>query len=188
MAAAATASLKPRTHQTSMQAQTVSRAVAAGAVIAAAGIVLLARWPRSDTPSAAAPPEISLAVATDVRAPRATTPPPAPDTDELVATKVRELEAMSETFRNTTFLISIRDAGYTCNELLRVYGGVDDSGKWTATCSEMLSYTVSVAATGTLHVEPMLQYFDGNTPSPAPLDENGNGLRGPGPGLPPPRR
>jgi len=171
-----------------MQAQTASRAIAAGAVIAAAAIVLIARWPSTEPPSVAAPPEISLAVASDVRAPRAVTPPPAPDTDEPVAAKVRELEAMSETFRNTTFLISIRDAGYVCNVLLRVYGGVDDSGKWTATCSEMLSYTVSVAATGTLHVEPLLQYFDGNSPLPAPLDENGNRLRGPGPNLPPPRR
>ena len=153
-----------------MRAQTASRAIAAGAVIAAAAIVLVARWPSSEPRSTVEPPEISLAVASDVRAPPAPPPLPAPDDDELIAAKVRELEAMSETFRNTTFLISIRDAGYTCNELLRVYGGVDDSGKWTATCSEMLSYTVSVAGSGSLHVEPMLQYFDGNGPSPAPLD------------------
>ena len=67
---------------------------------------------------------------------------------------------MSETFRNTSFLIAIRDAGYTCNDLLRVYGGVDNSGKWTATCSEMLAYTVGVTGAGTLHVAPLLQYFD----------------------------
>ena len=34
---------------------------------------------------------------------------------------------MSETFRNTTFLIAIRDSGFVCNELLGVYGGVNDS-------------------------------------------------------------
>ena len=68
---------------------------------------------------------------------------------------------MSETFRNTTFLIAIRDSGFVCNELLRVYGGIDTSAKWMATCSEMHAYTVSVASTGTLQVEPMLQYFDG---------------------------
>ena len=67
---------------------------------------------------------------------------------------------MSETFRNTTFVIAIRDAGYVCNELLRVYGGIDDSGKWTATCSEMLAYTLGVMANGDLRVEPMMQYFD----------------------------
>jgi hypothetical protein len=84
---------------------------------------------------------------------------------------------MSETFRNTTFVIAIRDAGYVCNELLRVYGGVDDSGKWTATCSEMLAYTVGVAGNGALHVEPMLQYFDGVGPSVLPQE--------PGPGRQP---
>jgi hypothetical protein len=72
---------------------------------------------------------------------------------------------MSETFRNTTFLIAIRDSGFVCNELLRVYGGIDASAKWIATCSEMHAYTVGVASTGTLHVEPALQYFDGQRPA-----------------------
>ena len=75
---------------------------------------------------------------------------------------------MSETFRNTTFLIAIRDSGFVCNELLRVYGGVNDSTTWTATCSEMLAYTVSVASTGALHVEPMLQHLDQVGPAVTP--------------------
>ena len=74
---------------------------------------------------------------------------------------------MSETFRNTTFLTAIRNAGFVCYELLRVYGGIDSSAKWTATCTEMHAYTVSVASSGTLHVEPMLQYFDGLGPRPS---------------------
>ena len=57
---------------------------------------------------------------------------------------------MSETYRNTTFLIAIRDAGFVCRELLGVYGGVNDSTTWTATCSQMLAYTVSVANSGVL--------------------------------------
>jgi hypothetical protein len=73
---------------------------------------------------------------------------------------------MSETFRNTTFLIAIRDSGFVCNELLRVYGGIDASAKWMATCSEMHAYTVGVASTGTLHVEPALQYSDGQWRQP----------------------
>ena len=43
-----------------------------------------------------------------------------------------------------------------------------------ATCSEMLAYTVGVASTGTLHVEPTLQYFDGVLWAP-PRSSNGSG-------------
>jgi hypothetical protein len=73
---------------------------------------------------------------------------------------------MSETFRNTTFLIAIRDSGFVCNELLGVYGGVNNAATWTATCSEMLAYTVSVGAAGALLVEPMLQHLDAVPPWP----------------------
>jgi hypothetical protein len=154
-----------------MQSQTIPRAIAAAAAIVAAGLVLLLLAPNpSDTPPLVAPPSerlpaaqsdapITLAVAVAVAE------QDGPRHDELIATRVRELEAMSETFRNTTFLIAIRDSGFVCNELLRVYGGIDTSAKWMATCSEMHAYAVSVASTGTLHVEPALQYSDGQWPA-----------------------
>ena len=147
-----------------MQAQWVARAIAAAAVIAAAGLVLLTRAP-SDEPRVAVSDTSSPPTQTETLSPTARAePPPAPD-DTRAADKTRELEAMSETFRNTTFLIAIRDSGFVCNELLRVYGGIDASAKWMATCSEMHAYTVGVASTGTLHVEPALQYFDGQRPA-----------------------
>jgi hypothetical protein len=150
-----------------MQSQTMPRAVAAGAVIIAAVLVLLVRGPSIEPPPAepdetAAPAPSDQPVSIAVAAAE-----PAPPEGELAEAKVRELEAMSETFRNTTFLIAIRDSGFVCNELLRVYGGIDDSGKWTATCSEMLAYTVAVVGNGSLHVEPMMQYFD--APGRAPI-------------------
>ena len=149
-----------------MQSQTMPRAVAAGTVIVAAALVLLARAPNGERPPVVVQPDVREAAGpSDAPVALAAAEPVAPPSDALVAAKVRELEAMSETFRNTTFVIAIRDAGYVCNELLRVYGGIDDSGKWTASCSEMLSYTVAVMADGGLHVEPMLQYFDGNGPA-----------------------
>jgi hypothetical protein len=74
--------------------------------------------------------------------------------------KLEELRAMSETFRNTTFLIAIRDAGYRCNELVNVYGGVGDSTTWTAACRELLAYTVRVSHAGTLLVEPTIHHLD----------------------------
>lgn len=156
-----------------MQAETIPRTIAAGAAIVAAGLaLLLARGP-IDEPLPAAPPVERLAVADfDAPTPRAAIDPPAPPHDAQAA-KVRELEAMSETYRNTTFLIAIRDSGFICNELRGVYGGVNDSTTWTATCSEMLAYTVRVAHAGTLHIEPMLETLD-SLPWSVPRDSGGD--------------
>src|SRR5262245_57209585 len=167
-----------------MRAQTIPFAFAAAAVIVAGGLVLLARTPSGDPPSAA-PSNAPLTIAvSDTPTPRDSVP--ALGHDAPAAVKIRELEAMSETFRNTSFLIAIRDSGYVCNELLRVYGGVDDSGKWTATCSEMLAYTVGVTGNGMLHVEPMMQYFDGLSPA-VTIDKQNIVPAQPPPRLPPQR-
>jgi hypothetical protein len=72
---------------------------------------------------------------------------------------------MSETFRNTTFLIAIRDAGYLCGELVSVYGGMGDSTTWTVACREMLAYAVSVGYAGALHVEPAVHHLDAQFPT-----------------------
>lgn len=142
-----------------MHAHTSPRVVAAAAVLGAAALVLLTRTPTGDLPT----PSLELAVVQEPL--EAGVEDAAESLAETVAeAKVRELQTMSETFRNTTFLIAIRDTGFVCNELLRVYGGVDGSAKWMATCSEMLAYTIGVASDGALHVEPFNQYFDGLTP------------------------
>jgi len=158
-----------------MRATTITSVSVTAGVIVVAGLVLLARAPSDDAPPAAHSDE-TLTIAVNDKRP-APADPPALMHDAPAAVKIRELEAMSETFRNTTFVIAIRDAGYVCNELLRVYGGIDDSGKWTATCSEMLAYTVAVTANGALRVDPMLQYFDGTGPAVLPQE--------PGPGRQP---
>jgi hypothetical protein len=121
-------------------------------------LVQLARVP-SDEPNPAY--EISAPPTSAERIAVAVAEPAAPTAETPAAAKQRELEAMSETFRNTTFLIAIRDAGFVCNELLRVAGGLDGSTKWLATCSEMLAYTLGVTNDGKLGVAPMMQYFDG---------------------------
>lgn len=158
-----------------MRATLSTGVIATATVIVVGGLALLARAPGDDAPSVARSGETIAIAISDPPAPPADTP--ALIHDAPAAVKIRELEAMSETFRNTTFVIAIRDAGYMCNELLRVYGGIDDSGKWTATCSEMLAYTVAVMANGALRVDPMLQYFDGNGPAVLPQE--------PGPGRQP---
>jgi len=108
-----------------MQSHTMLRTLAASAVIVAAGLVLLLRSPgddpRLDVAESTLPPSQAAEPAP------AADPPGVPPGETPAAGKIRELEAMSETFRNTTFLIAIRDAGFVCNELLRVYGGMDES-------------------------------------------------------------
>ena len=143
-----------------MQRRTAS-VIAVATVIVVVALVPRARAPSDAPPSAASTSEPLTIALRDTPAPRATAPAPAHDAQAIA--KIRELEAMSETYRNTTFVIAIRDAGYTCSELLRVYGGFEDAGKWTATCSQMLSYTVGVAGNGALRVEPMNVYWDGVT-------------------------
>jgi hypothetical protein len=135
------------------------------AAIAAAALWLAraGREPAHDAAPIASQARPSGATATAVGVARP--PPVAPP----AAAKLRELQALSETFRNTTFLIAIRDAGFVCTELLGAYGGVDSSHTWTATCADMLAYTVSVTEGGALAVEPMLQYLDGTRPRP-PVD------------------
>lgn len=80
--------------------------------------------------------------------------------------KLRELQGLSETYRNTTFVTAIRDAGFVCRGLEGVYGGLNDSATWTVSCYEMLAYAVSVDGVGALHVAPTLQYFDSIAPAP----------------------
>jgi hypothetical protein len=142
-----------------MSAVTVPRAIATGFVIAAiAAVLAIGRRPSNDAPL----PSSQLAGPAPTRTtPRAADVPTLAVSGTPIDAKVRELNAMSETFRNTTFLIAIRDGGFVCNELLRVSGGLDDSPKWMATCSETLAYTIGVTSNGTLRVEPFLQYFDG---------------------------
>ena len=169
-----------------MQANTIPRAIAVAAVVVAGGLVLLARAP-SNLPLPIVHPADREAATTD--APVVLAVAPTPSDEAVIAAKIRELEAMSETFRNTSFLIAIRDSGYTCNELLRVYGGFEESGKWTATCSEMLSYTVGVAGNGALRVDPMNVYWDGIArPVIQQSNEPVQPLRDSIPVVPPPER
>jgi hypothetical protein len=165
-----------------MTSVTIVRTLAAAAVTVAVGLVLLARMPgpsaepeRLSVPSNPQPTQIATRPAGPARESSSDS------AESAAATRLRELEQMSETFRNTTFLIAIRDAGFVCNELRGVYGGVNDSTTWTATCSEMLAYTVRVASNGGLGIEPVLQHIDGLPFAPTPKPGNEVLLPAPGP-------
>ena len=153
--------------------------LAAAAVLVAAALVVLTRG-RSAIDTPVSSPTVAAPPARDEAAvPLADAQPAASETPS--SAKLRELNPRSETYRNTTFLIAIRDSGFVCNDLIDVYGGVNNSTTWTATCSQMLAYTVSVAGSGALHVEPMLQHLDLIGPSVTPREP------GDDPALPPQR-
>jgi hypothetical protein len=139
------------------------RALVAGACLAAgAGVAWLTRDDASSSPDAGAraPPTLALSEP----------PPPEPSPPKPAAiARVEELQALSETYRGTTFLTAIRSAGFVCYELVSVYGGINDSATWTVNCADMLAYTVRVDAAGRLVVEPTAQYLDGLAPG-APRD------------------
>jgi hypothetical protein len=64
-----------------------------------------------------------------------------------------ELES-SETFRNTTLLIAIRDAGYWCDDVVDATQGADDMPAWRVSCAEARAYIVSLGPSGKLRVDP----------------------------------
>jgi hypothetical protein len=146
--------MRDRTHNARIPLPALAAVVTLG-VIALAWVALRNGEPRIEV----TPPAPVTAPAEPVRIADAD-----PLTDPPAVVKLRELRAMSETYRNTTFLIAIRDVGYTCHELLDVHGGVDDALAWTAACSDMLAYTVRIANSGALAVEPLATYFDGLAP------------------------
>lgn len=143
------------------------RALLAGACLAAAGGAWLFRGDDSpSTPDTAAPAH-GLAAHSEPRPGAADTAPPH---EPAALARIAKLRAMSDAYRNTTFVAAIRSAGFLCYELGTVYGGVNDSTTWTVTCADMLAYTVRVDGGGKLVVEPMLQYWDG-VPLPVQRDE-----------------
>jgi hypothetical protein len=130
-------------------------------VVVAIGAIVTSVWLHFP----AAPPSELLQSATEPPAGEAVASRPAPEpVTSAERAKLEELRAMSETFRNTTFLIAIRDSGYLCSEVVSVFGGTGDSTTWTVSCREVLAYAVGVNHGGSLRVEPTLQYWDGLGP------------------------
>lgn len=72
----------------------------------------------------------------------------------IALAKQREIEAMSPTFRETSFLIAIRKAGFECADVIGADPAGDTHAAWRVTCREAAAYLVSVDAAGRLEIEP----------------------------------
>jgi hypothetical protein len=136
-------------------------AVALGVAAAvAAGVVW---WPRGPA-EVATTPERPRVLA---RAEAAPAPAPA---DSPASRKLDELRTMSESVRNSTFVIAIRAAGFMCEDVVDVYAGADVPA-WRARCRDSRAYFVRVADAGALIVEPTLDYFD-SVVAPGAIDSD----------------
>ena len=71
---------------------------------------------------------------------------------------------MSQTFRNGSFLIAIRRAGYSCDDVVAATESAE--GGWVASCADKSGYTLSVRAIDQFDVRPIEHYLDGITPIP----------------------
>jgi hypothetical protein len=78
---------------------------------------------------------------------------------EAAASGVR---AALATFRNSSFLIAIRRAGFYCDDVVMAYESVD--GVWVASCLDKGGYLVTVLGVERFDVEPVPHYFDGVGP------------------------
>jgi hypothetical protein len=66
-----------------------------------------------------------------------------------------ELRGASESFRNSTLLIAIRENGFPCADVTSAAQGGDPLGGWHVTCRGVLMYLVAAGASGQLVVEPV---------------------------------
>ena len=80
----------------------------------------------------------------------------APKGDPLA--HLTDLGQLSETFRNTTFLIAIRDAGFACDDVVAAYQS--GAGLWMASCRDLSGYEIHAAEAEDLVVRPVASYFD----------------------------
>jgi hypothetical protein len=85
---------------------------------------------------------------------------PAADSDRTPAERaVAEVRGMSPTFRNSTFLIAIRGAGFYCDDVVAASESAE--GAWLASCADKSGYTLGVLAADQFDVRPITHYFDG---------------------------
>ena len=84
--------------------------------------------------------------------------PAIPSAGSAAQAAQESLLASSETFRNTTLLVAIRDAGFLCAEVLSAQQVGDQGSGWRVGCPAALAYSVIVAESGRLTVKPVAQW------------------------------
>lgn len=137
-------------------------AVAALFAVAAAATVYLGGGP---APSPSQPDVVSNDYAVADVSPSSRNGSPVVESGAVrVEAAATELRKLSSTFRNSTFLIAIRENGFYCEDVVAAHESTD--GVWLASCAEKLGYTLTVRDVDEFDVRPVAHYFDSVTPSP----------------------
>jgi hypothetical protein len=82
-------------------------------------------------------------------------PDAAPPAGDNWPSDVRE---MSQSFRHTSFLIAVRRAGFSCDDVVAAHESA--AGVWLASCRDLGGYKISVDGIDTFHVEPIAHNVD----------------------------
>jgi hypothetical protein len=147
--------------------------LAAALGMAAAAVAGVAWWLRGPIEVLPPPEQPRVLAKAEVAAPPAVAPAPA-------NRKLEELRAMSESVRNSTFVMAIRAAGFMCEDVVDVYAGAD-APAWRARCRDSRAYYVRVTDSGELAIDPTLDYFDSVVAPRIELDDRSPRDRAPEP-------
>jgi hypothetical protein len=84
---------------------------------------------------------------------------------------IAQIMRASESFRHSTLLVAIHDAGFVCEVVTGAMPVGDPTQGWQVKCPRAFAYSVAVTQDGTLEVLPTLNSFDNVGPvivTPAP--------------------
>jgi hypothetical protein len=160
--------------------------LAVGAVLAVGLVVGAASWLLGRAPGdSSAHRDPALDRASSETSPAAAEPTAVASSPATRTAALEALRAMSETYRNTTLLIAIRDDGFVCEEVTDAVEGSDAAG-WLARCRDLRVYHVGATGNGDLEAEPVPAYFDQLVPPV--FNRDAPPINGPFEQLPPRRR
>ena len=137
---------------TVLRAVRITAWLAAG-ILVAVGVSSLYRAQDRPAEVFEQPPSAPASATEPAAAPAAHEDDTAPPDGERALAVQEELRGASESFRDSTLLIAIREGGYSCAELLHVDPALEP--RWRVVCRGALVYFVAVGRDGELVVEPV---------------------------------
>jgi hypothetical protein len=82
---------------------------------------------------------------------------------------IAKLEAASESFRNTSFLLAIHEAGFVCEVVSQAQRVTEAGDSWRVECPRSIAFAVAVDDEGTLRITPIPDAFDAIVPFVSPI-------------------